>query len=206
MILLIEIICIFCEVETSASWKCLVLIKVHNLQICFIFWVLDSVLEIFKKLFMSFLSPVNFRINTTVAVYKIQIEILQFVKMMATPLYASPPAPWQEFKPGICRHIINIMSNTTLAFWPVPSAANTPPHLYIIHSPPPPPSTSGASFIPAITFLSDVLFDCQFLLFEKETHPFVSLSEIIFPPDRIRIYDSCTSINASFGSLWFSHE
>lgn len=80
---------------------------------------------------MRFLSPVNFRVKTTVAVYRIQIEILQFVKMMVPPLYASPPAPWQEFKPGICRHIIDIMSNTTLAFWPVPSAANTPtPSLY----------------------------------------------------------------------------
>ena len=43
------------------------------------------------------------------------------------------------------------------------------PSLY--YSLPNPPSPSGATFIPAITLLSDVLFDCQFLLFEKETYP-----------------------------------
>lgn len=103
---------------------------------------------------MIFLSPINFRIKTAVTVYRIQIEILQFVKMIAPPLYASPPALWQEFKPGICRHIIDIMSNTTLAFWPVPSVANTPPHLYIIHSPNPPRRPVQLLSLPSLFYLT----------------------------------------------------
>jgi hypothetical protein len=136
-----------------------------------------------------------------------------FLKMIVPRLYASPSplAPWQEFKPGICRHIIDIMSNTILAFWPVPSAENTPtpPSLYYSLSPPssPPPRHDRATFIPGITSLSGLLFYCQFLFFfifrKRDFHLSVSLRLFFYVTELAYIIQTIPW-NAAPRILWFS--
>jgi hypothetical protein len=119
---------------------------------------------------------------------------LAFLKMIIPRLYASPPpctVARVQARDLSTYNRYNVQHDSRILTCSLGSEHPLRRALY--YSLPPPPA-SGATFIPAISSPSDLLFHCQFLFFLERRLSLVYLSEIIVIRDRIGVYYSDTPL------------